>query len=74
MNQLLNRIEDAQNLALQIAQLLPGGVYGRSAVVLAYESLRLAWYMGTRDRVGVAEKSVYVRIAYERLAKELDGK
>ena len=74
MKDLMRRVQEAQNMALDTAQLIPEGTYGRQAVLLAFEALRLGWYMMRGDRVGIAEKKYYVQLAYARLMEELDEK
>lgn len=73
MNKLADLIQGIQNQILGLAQIIPEGISGRNAVLLSFESMRLAWYMVKGDRVGIAEKSGSVRIAYGRLLDELNG-
>lgn len=68
---LLRRIQAAQNMGLEVAQLVPDGMYGKAAINLGWEALRLGWYMLRNDRVGVAEKQRYVQMAYNALMEEL---
>lgn len=74
INQLLSQIQTAQNNTLNLLQLIPSGTPGRTAVVLAWEALRLSWYILRADRVGVAEKAHYVKLAYDALTAELQQK
>ena len=53
---------------------IPDGTTGRKAITLAWESLRLAWYMYREDGVGISEKRYYVKLAFERLMEEFDNK
>ncbi len=71
IEQLLRQIQAAQNLALDTAILTPDGTYGKAALNLGWEALRLGWYMIRGDRVGISEKTHYVKLAYDRLMEEL---
>lgn len=68
---LLKRIQAAQDMALEVARLVPDGMYGKTAINLGWEALRLGWYMLRNDRVGIAEKQRYVQMAYDALVEEL---
>ncbi|MCB0099008.1 MAG: hypothetical protein KDE46_24915 [Caldilineaceae bacterium] len=70
--QLLNQITQAQNRTLDTLKLIPMDTPGRSAVALAWEALRLGWYMLKEDRVGISEKTQYVQRSYAKLMRELD--
>lgn len=70
IQELMRRIRDIQNDVLGLTEIIPEGTVGRSAVVLAFESLRLSWYMMRNDSVGVSEKMSYVTAAYHAVVKE----
>jgi hypothetical protein len=72
IQQLLGKIQAAQNLALDTAILTPDGTYGKAALNLGWEALRLGWYMVKGDRVGISEKTYYVKLAYKTLMEELE--
>ena len=65
-------IQDAQNRVGTLMGAVPEGTEGRRAIILAWESLRLAWYMYREDGVGISEKRHYVQLAFDRLMEEFE--
>ena len=67
-------IQEMQNRVGTLLGAVPEGTDGRRAILLAWESLRLAWYMYREDGVGISEKKYYVRLAFDRLMEEFEDK
>ena len=65
-------IQRMQNDVHSLLMAVPDGTTGRKAITLAWESLRLAWYMYREDGVGISEKKYYVRLAFDRLMEEFE--
>ncbi len=71
INELMHRVQEDQRRVYDLARLIPDGVYGKKAINLAWEALRLGWYMMRDDRIGIFEKTQFVEWAFNALMKEL---
>ena len=70
MNELLNQIQQKQREILDLMDVTDGHA-AREALNLAYQSLRLSWYMLRGDNIGIAEKTQFVNLAHESLSESL---
>ena len=72
MDDLMRKTQSMQHEILDLMNVVDGHD-SRDAMQLAYESLRLSWYMLRGDSVGINEKAGFVKDAYDSLCETLVG-
>lgn len=71
---MMGQVQSMQNEIYSFMRVIPNGTFGRTAIVLAWESMRLGWYMMRGNTVGIHEKSEFVKLIYEQLMDDLSNR